>query len=208
MKTLLHTKKKIWALLCMFIFVAEGAMAVVQILSPNGGESIAGGSTFKVEWVAGFPPGSTNNVTLRYSIDNGSNWILITTAAQYSDGNYMWHVPQTPSTQCLFRMEIGAWSDNSDATFTISGPAGISTNLITTGVEIKKLDNYFEIVPDKNVIISSINMYDITGRLVATEKIGLDNATVVEFYPGVLTRGIYFITVETNKGIMTRKCFF
>jgi hypothetical protein len=96
------------------------ATPVLALTAPNGGENWGVFETHDITWD---PSGLGGNVLLYYSIDNGGNWQLI--AGPIPDnGTYSWTIPQTPSSECLVKVEheTGAISDQSDAVFTIEAP--------------------------------------------------------------------------------------
>jgi len=101
------------------------AAAYVVLSTPNGGENWTGCSSQYIYWAK---YGTTNNVKLEYSIDNGTTWNVITNST--SGTSYNWTVPNTPSTTCLMRVtDITLLvSDVSNATFTIS----LNTAIIVT----------------------------------------------------------------------------
>lgn len=93
----------------------------IVVTSPNGGETLAaGGANHAITWTA---TGTSTTLTIQYSIDNGTNWTNITTAANTASGTYSWTIPNSPSTQCLIRIVDASntcKSDVSNATFTIT----------------------------------------------------------------------------------------
>ncbi len=94
-------------------------LAGVEITSPNGGEKWNVGSVHQITWNTIYP--EENKVRIEYSIDNGSNWILVDSGV-FNDGDYTWDIPYTPSTNCLVRVSDAAnkaISDVSDAVFSI-----------------------------------------------------------------------------------------
>ena len=96
------------------------------LTSPNGGNFAFPSNTSGINWYSAFV---SANVTLEYSINNGTSWLPI--VASYAnnsggglptEGTYSWLVPNTPSTQCLVRIKDAANAnafDVSDAVFTI-----------------------------------------------------------------------------------------
>ena len=68
---------------------------------PNGKEVLFTGDTTTLLWSGILP---TDTVILEYSIDKGKNWLLI--KDKISGYSYKWTVPNTPSTQCLFRARL------------------------------------------------------------------------------------------------------
>ena len=97
----------------------------LTLLGPNGSENWIAGTTQNITYN---PTGGVTTVRLYYSTNNGTSWNLITSST--SGGLYAWTVPNTPSSQCLVRVEDIANptcnSDQSDAVFTI-----ISTITVT-----------------------------------------------------------------------------
>lgn len=98
------------------------AYTAVTVLTPNGGEILATGSKYNIQWGA---PASAVRFRLLYSINNGATWQLI--ANNVSGMNYYWTVPRLVrnSRQCLIRI-VGlrddgtvVGSDRSDAPFSI-----------------------------------------------------------------------------------------
>ena len=100
------------------------ALPTIHLVSPNGGETIAAGSTFEIIWTG------TNidvGLNIEYSSDNGQNWTYINSAVgTINGGNYLWQVPYISSTIVLIRLtlwNISTVTDQSDAVFTIQLPS-------------------------------------------------------------------------------------
>jgi len=92
-------------------------LATLTLLAPNGGEQLTAGSAYMITWSS---TGPISDVLIEYSIDNGSNWTLINTAA--NTGLYEWLIPMANSDQCLVRISDASdpsINDISDAVFTI-----------------------------------------------------------------------------------------
>jgi len=90
----------------------------MQMLFPNGGETIKTGEKNKIRWTKN---SLITDVRIEYSIDSGSNWSDIV-ASTPNFGEYDWKVPQTPSTNCLVRVSDvtdSVLSARSEAVFTI-----------------------------------------------------------------------------------------
>lgn len=88
-----------------YAFRLEGSVGVfdeVTIVRPNGMQSIATGSTYKIIW--GGPPG-VESYRLKVSFDGGTTWKLL--ADQYADRTFNWRIPLTPNnkTRCLISVE-------------------------------------------------------------------------------------------------------
>ena len=139
----------IFGLLCSTV-VAQN----LRLLSPNGSETISVDSEILIQWDG---VQDSNLVKLEYSIDNGNNWNVIAIGRWSS---YLWkNLPQTPSNQCLIRVQQ-LDSRTTDSALTILGD--------TTWV------NSHSVSPDGNMIASvgydpCIKLWDVqTGQLLST----------------------------------------
>lgn len=94
----------------------EGAKSLL-LTSPNGSESWISGSSHDITWEAS----QIAELDLYYSIDNGSNWLLIEEKVDAGLGSYSWTIPVAISSTCLVKIiEYGGETeDSSDAVFTI-----------------------------------------------------------------------------------------
>lgn len=71
-----------------------------EIITPNGSETLYVGANYEIEWT-GISPADT--VTIEYSLDRCSNWIMITEKA--TGLKYTWkNIPNTISNNCLLRI--------------------------------------------------------------------------------------------------------
>ncbi len=102
---------------------SNGDFSIVQdqsiiVNSPNGGEVWTGGTNRVVSWASN---GTSSTLWLFYSTDNGQNWTYINQVSSFTN-QYTWTVPNTSSTQAIFRVQDANNScrnDVSDAVFTI-----------------------------------------------------------------------------------------
>jgi len=92
---------------CTFDFYATSgfpgvrpAVPNLRLTHPNGGESFLVGTDTVITWT-GLPP--TEEARLDYSIDAGKTWIVVDTAAK--NLRRSWRVPNTPSDNCLMRVQ-------------------------------------------------------------------------------------------------------
>lgn len=83
---------------------------------PNDGESFVPGQSESIHWDA---INTTDAFTLEYSTDNGGSWNAITTVANTAT-NHSWVVPSTLTGEAKIRITSGAFSDESDGTFSIA----------------------------------------------------------------------------------------
>ena len=92
-----------------------------SIDAPDGGEVWPPGSTQQITW-SNFS-WAPARVTIQYSIDGGSSWISPPIANNILNaGSYSWTVPNTPSTNCIVKVqdaEDGLPYDLSNKPFTI-----------------------------------------------------------------------------------------
>jgi len=91
----------------------------LSLISPNGGETWKVGSTHAITWTSSL----VSNVTLEYSVDNGTNWTLIASSISAAPGSYNWVVPNTQTGQALVRItdtSNNTLFDVSDVAFTVS----------------------------------------------------------------------------------------
>ncbi len=89
----------------------------VTVSTPNGGESITGGSSYNITWTSS----GIDSVKIEYSTNGGSTWNTII-ARTPSDGSHSWTVPNIYSSNCLVRITYlsdGTITDQSDAVFRI-----------------------------------------------------------------------------------------
>jgi hypothetical protein len=104
--------------------IVSPVSGTITLRSPNGGETWLAGSSQQIKWNS---TGTINNVTIKYSTDNGTTWkkIAQTTA---NDGIYNWVVPAAASDRCLVRVTANDSdldpkpSDVSNAVFSITLP--------------------------------------------------------------------------------------
>lgn len=92
----------------------------LNIVSPNGGESIMAETAHTITWTNP-PDPNTDYVKIEYSIDNGQAWEIIDPNTE-NDEEYEWAVPVADSNECLVRItgvtDPGV-NDTSDSVFTI-----------------------------------------------------------------------------------------
>jgi hypothetical protein len=99
-----------------------GGVAGVTVLSPNGGETIASGSTHNIQWAA--PPEAVT-FTVKYSLNKGRSWKIIAKGIASNPVEWQVPAPKKNKTTCLVMVtgynaagkKVG--KDTSDGTFTI-----------------------------------------------------------------------------------------
>jgi len=105
-------------------FVAKIYSESITLISPNGGERWAPGSSQAVVWTT---TGMIGEIKVEYSIDGGVTYIPIV-ASTSNTGTYEWAVPNTPSTTCTIKASVAAneaLNDVSDDAFSITPSAPI-----------------------------------------------------------------------------------
>src|SRR5262249_54447209 len=76
-----------------------GTTPSVTVIAPNGGESLAGGSTQNITWTSS----NVANVRVEYTLDGGANWNVITSSTAASTGSYAWTLPTTSTSAARVR---------------------------------------------------------------------------------------------------------
>lgn len=108
----------------------------ITITSPNGGQSIAGGSSTNITWVS---PSASNYYNIDYSTNGGSTWTSIIYNQYITSGTYAWTVPSVTSANCFVRVSDNintCKTDISDASFSIGLPVPVITVTSPNGGEI------------------------------------------------------------------------
>jgi len=120
----------------------------ITVTAPNGGEEWQVGSSQNITWTS---VGTSGNVHIEYSINNGSNWTDVI-ASTTDDGIHPWTIPNAPSVNCLVRISDtdGSPSDVSNAVFTISSAPFISVTA-PNGGENWEVDSTYDIIWTTNL---------------------------------------------------------
>lgn len=192
----------------------------LTVTYPNGGEKVRATRTVPVHWDA---VDTTADFLVEYSDDNGSSWNTIDTVD--SDIYFVdWTVPGDFSGEALIRVTSGAFSDVSDAVFSISSPpVGVIATRVcenefslewfeVTGAESYDVwflgDTYMEIVAadvtalEATVTVADIN--DIVWYAVSAknETEGWESIrSVAKIWPGGpldCTLGVDDVTLSSN----------
>jgi len=76
--------------------------------------------------------------------------------------------------------------------------------LVESDIDIELLDNKISIKSSKNAHFSSINIFNVGGQLVQKTKINSSNSSFTSDLD-YLFKGIYFVQLISDKGIITKK---
>lgn len=125
-----------------FVARVSSSADELTLTSPNGGESWMASSSRDIHWTS---TGMEIPVDIHYSLEGGSNWTAVASGTA-NDGLFSWTIPDTPSTNCLIRVQEtdGSPTDTSDYAFTIltysaetvstpAVPSGTSEGSVSTG---------------------------------------------------------------------------
>jgi WD40 repeat protein len=110
----MKSKLVIFFLLLLSLYDKMISQNIPEVISPNGSEILIVGGSKLIEWKGVLP---IDTVTIEYSIDRCSNWMLITDKGTGLKYNWQ-NIPNTISNNCLLRIrrykdfEVGA--DNSN----------------------------------------------------------------------------------------------
>ncbi len=98
------------------------ARPTINVVSPNGGERVASGGTYNIQWT--FTSQAINDVKIELSTDGGVTFTQSVTASTPNSGSYVWNpVPVVTSPSCRIRVSDvlnSSVSDISDSNFVIT----------------------------------------------------------------------------------------
>ncbi|MFQ5905836.1 MAG: hypothetical protein ACE5JA_04610 [bacterium] len=105
-----------------FFTIGDDVNPLVNVVYPNGGESLVPGVTDTIRWLA-WDANGIDSVNIYYTTDAGLSWIDVA-RGEPNDSNYVWIVPNTPSDSCRVRVEVfdpagNSGSDDSNTYFRI-----------------------------------------------------------------------------------------
>ncbi len=98
-----HMRKAAYSAFC----IKDITDPFISLLYPVSNPTFIAGKTTTIRWTSA----NIANVAIRYSIDNGSNWITITESTPANDTTFDWSIPEASSDKCLLIV-----ADASDAT--------------------------------------------------------------------------------------------
>ncbi len=122
-------------------------------LYPNGGENFNSGDTVSINW-DNF--GSTTSYKVEYTLDNGTNWNLISDNLPSSQKTIKWITPDVTSFQCKIRVSSylnNSILDESDAVFSIIPEGNYNVTLINS-LKVNGFSNSLTVNNNKAYICS------------------------------------------------------
>ena len=168
----------------------------ITLTSPNGGETWQIGDTEDITWNSS---GTSGDVKIEYSTDNGSSWTE-ETASTPDDGTYEWVVPNTPSMNCIVKISDtdGSPEDQSDAVFTIDNGTTPDTDFITfnasdgSDFEIYRVDldgtNLLQLTNDTYEDRFPVISAEDSKIAFGSDRSGIGNVWTMDFNGGNLTQ--------------------
>lgn len=161
-------------------FFSIGPPVVIE--KPAGGEVFLVNSIHSINWVSS---NCIENVVLDYSVDGGSNWLIIqSTPYPASNENYDWFVPDNQSNQALVRISD---ADNSSV-------YGISENDFIITSELLPPTNLIAVAGNEMVYLT----WDVPGTNVGfniyrdSEQINASLVETNEYVDYNLTNGLTY----------------
>ncbi|MDB5197939.1 MAG: family serine peptidase [Flaviaesturariibacter sp.] len=120
-----------------YVVVYDAIPVSLKLTYPIGGEALVPGERVKIQWDA---YGDANtSFKLEYSIDGGTNWLLIASGLDAARRIYTWTVPATPTANAMVRaVKETTGATNSCSSFVIAG-------LPTLGLAPVQCDGYISI---------------------------------------------------------------
>ncbi|MEA1972162.1 MAG: hypothetical protein U9N34_02555 [Candidatus Cloacimonadota bacterium] len=116
------------------LFTMDTADPVVNVLNPNGGETLLSNQQTAISWTAVDGHLTGNTINIKFSPNNGSNYQTIS-IGESNDGNYNWTVPVAYTEFVLMKIsatdDFGNYAEDiSDAVFSIMWQANFGVSSI------------------------------------------------------------------------------
>ena len=186
----------------------------ILITSPSGGEDWEAKSIHDITWTN---INFTDNIKIEYSLNNGSNWILIIDNQNSSSGKYSWTLPQSSSTQAIIRItsDIDPSITTESNIFKISPITGIDFH----STEIPKIYSLSQNYPNPFNPSTNINftlpkiskvvlkIYNVLGQEVATlvnQELSAGKYNY-EFNATNMSSGIYIYRLQAGDNVFIKK---
>jgi len=173
----------------------------LNLFSPTGGEIWAANSTQNIAWDADL----TGSLKLFYSTNNGVDWTQIAAGVNSTSTPYSWLVPNTPSTNCKVKVSSTLSPHvfkESPEVFTIDNSSDIATvDDFLTSLTPNPVKNEALFTFSNNISLNSeitITIYNISGKIILTDKRNLYNQKSLKLNTSALTTGIYFYKISNQ----------
>ncbi len=183
----------------------------LDLISPQGGENISGGSVFNIEWESEI----ITDVKIESSTDGGLNWTTEATVPA-TDSIYQWSVPNIDSDGGYIKLTYPGLPDYysiNDVPFSIYHSVGID-DILDNNSKLKLFPN--PVTTELNVSFIAnedsddfykVEVFDISGK----KLVSLNNEIVsnglqsVEIGLSDIPLGLYVIKLLYNKKSISRK---
>ncbi len=173
----------------------------LNLFSPTGGEIWAANSTQNIAWDADL----TGSLKLFYSTNNGVDWTQIAAGVNSTSTPYSWLLPNTPSTNCKVKVSSTLSPHvfkESPEVFTIDNSSDIATvDDFLTSLTPNPVKNEALFTFSNNISLNSeitITIYNISGKIILTDKRNLYNQKSLKLNTSALTTGIYFYKISNQ----------
>jgi len=178
----------------------------VTVYSPNSGESWQAPSQHIIEWGDDI----YENVKIEL-YKNGFIYFLITNSYP-SDGSYPWTVPSNIETSNYYKIKIVSVDnpdifDFSDEYFTIINSDGINDLFISNNLKVYPNPTNNSLIIETTSIVLSLEkviITDMIGKEIYKNGSG-EIGSRLEINVSMFNAGVYFTTLYTNKGAITKK---
>jgi hypothetical protein len=181
----------------VFIINQTAGPLYATITSPNGGETLLGGSTLNITWSAVLVNRSVDSVNIHFSSDSGSTWNIVATN-ENNDGDYLWNVPSINTTKGLLRIVNSSDSllgDTTDNVFTITNTTSILLNS-NRYITIYPNPVHDRLTINTNDFISNKTILDMNGRSIIKENTSNKIIDISD-----LETGTYLIEITINNKV-------
>ena len=177
----------------------------LDLLSPNGGESLEGESEFDIQWNSEI----VSNIKIEFSQDNGTNWNTVVGSISADDNSYIWEVPNINSSDCFIRISHSSQSalyDMNQTSFSINEVQGIedlnSGNLLT--ISPNPANDIITIsLNHSGKQIKAIEVYHTNGKLVLNKDFETTTTESIKIDINDLPQGLYLLKIidEENTSV-------
>jgi glucose/arabinose dehydrogenase len=204
-------------------FTIVSAAPQVTLLDPNGGESIAAGSSFLILWNASDDVLVTG-VDIELSLDGGATYPIVLASGFANTGQYDWFVDDTPTNTARIRVRVAdedlqTAQDASNADFAITNSdTHVPGNGIpeTVFLSANAPEPFAELtrvtygVP--RATTATLQVYSTEGRAIRTLVAGrVEAGRFEQAWDGRdeagtrVAAGLYFLKLATPEGDVTRR---